>query len=522
MTTTDHRRSRRLAGGVGPAASNRAGEKQSGEKQSGDKQVGPGRGPLVVTADLDLLDHVLAAAAAAGVEPTVVDDPVAARASWRTQEMVIVGEDRARQLAQLALPRRAEVFLVGVEAARDELDRWSAPLGAAVVVLPDSSAWLTTAISDVTGRSARGGLVLSVIGGCGGVGHLEFGGGSRGRRRSPGHRHDAGRPRSARGRDRSADGRRRQVGLALGPAALCPGTRGGPERPPATGRGVGVLASDRGPDGDAPIGIDAVRSVLTSAARHHRLVVLDLPREASAASREALRCSDQAVLLAGSDVRGVAAGRQQAGRLRETLTPVSAVVRVARGGGIDPQVVAETLGLELLAVLGEDPVCGGPPRAVASRRGVPRSALAKTSQAVLESVGSDPQARRVSSGRADRLDQIRTALVALGRPHNPADVAEVMRAEGHAGQRFVIVRDGRGAAPGERGGRAARSAVGGSRVSPTSWSTAPGRCSSTEGRAWRTTGDQVCRRSQVRKLAQRLAASVVAGSTTPRRSSTPG
>ena len=365
----------------------RAGEKQFADKQSGGKQLRPGGGPLVVTADLDLLDHVLAAAAAAGVEPTVVDDPVAARASWRTQQMVIVGEDRARQLAQLALPRRAEVFLVGVEATRDELDRWSAPLGAAVVVLPDSSGWLTTAISDVTGRSARGGLVLAVIGGCGGVGTSSLAAGLA-----------VGA--AAQGVDTmlvDLDPLGAGIDLLMGVEDK-PGWRwsrlGSAQGHVADLRdhlpqvaGVSVLASDRGPDGDAPLGIDAVRSVLTSAARHHRLVVLDLPREASAASREALRCSDQAVLLAGADVRGVATGRQQAGRLRETLTPVSAIVRVARGGGVDPQVVAESLGLELLAVLGDDPSLrraaeSGEPPGRASR-----GALAKTSQAVVESLG---------------------------------------------------------------------------------------------------------------------------------------
>ena len=347
----------------------------------------PPRGPLVITADLELLDHVLAAAAAAGVEPHVVDDAAAARSLWRAEQMIIVGRDRARQLASLALPRRAEVFLVGVESTRVELDQWSAPLGAAVIVLPEGSAWLTTAISDVTGRAARTGLVLAVVGGCGGIGASTL-----------------------------------AAGLAVGAAARGIGTMlvdldplgagidllmGVENRPGwrwsrlATAQGhladlsdhlpriadVGVLASDRTADGDLPIGVDAVRSVLTSAARHHRLVVLDLPREGSTASREALRCADRAVVLVGADVRGVAAGRQLIGRLSDTTTPLSAVVRVPRGGGIEPRMVAETLGLDLLAVLGEDPGLrrsgdGGEPPGRS-----PRSPLAKTSHAVLESVG---------------------------------------------------------------------------------------------------------------------------------------
>ncbi len=344
------------------------------------------RGPLVITSDVELLDHVLAAAAAAGVEPRVIDDAAAARSRWRDEQMVIVGRDRARQLASLALPRRAEVFLVGVEADRVELDRWSAPLGAAVILLPESSPWLTTAISDVTGRTARTGLVLSIVGGCGGVGASTFA---------------AGLAVGAASRGISSllvdlDPLGGGIDLVMG-VENRPGWRWS-RLSGAQGHladlsdhlprvaDVSVLASDRGPAAEVPLGGDAVRSVLTSAARHHRLVVVDLPRQPSAASLEALRCSDRAVVLAAADVRGVTAGRQVAGWLADSSTPVSAVVRTVRGG-IEPRMVAETLGVELLGVLGEDQALrrsgdsGEPPGRS------PRSALAKAGLAVLESTG---------------------------------------------------------------------------------------------------------------------------------------
>lgn len=344
------------------------------------------KGPLVITGDVELLDHVLAASAAAGVEPRVIDDASAARSLWRAEAMVIVGRDRARQLAALALPRRAEVFLVGVAAERVELDQWSAPLGAAVIVLPESSAWLTTAISDVTGRAAGAGLTVSIVGGCGGIGASTFaaslavGAASRGIGAMLVDLDPLG------GGIDLVMGVENRPGWRWGRLAAAQGHLADLSDHLPRIADVSVLASDRVPVPQPVLGGDAVRSVLTSATRHHRLVVVDLPRQPSAASLEALRCSDQVVLLAGADVRGVTAGRQVAGWLADCATPMSTVVRTTRGG-IEPRLVAETIGVELLGVLGEDQALrragdsGEPPGRS------PRGALAKAGQAVLESVG---------------------------------------------------------------------------------------------------------------------------------------
>ena len=73
-----------------------------------------GPGPAVVlTADLELLDQVLAVAAAADVEPHVVTDAGSVRPLWTSASTVVVGVDQAARLASLVLPRRPDVFVVG-------------------------------------------------------------------------------------------------------------------------------------------------------------------------------------------------------------------------------------------------------------------------------------------------------------------------------------------------------------------------------------------------------------------------
>jgi secretion/DNA translocation related CpaE-like protein len=125
---------------------------------------------VVVTADLELLDHVLAVAAAAGVEPQVVADAGSLRSVWATAATVVVGVDQAQQLASMVLPRRPDVFVVGEEASHDEVCTWSLPLGAAVVLLPSGANRLTTALVDATGQGHGDGRVIAVVGGCGGAG----------------------------------------------------------------------------------------------------------------------------------------------------------------------------------------------------------------------------------------------------------------------------------------------------------------------------------------------------------------
>jgi len=342
---------------------------------------------VVVTGDLELLDHVLAVAAAAGVEPEVVRDAGSVRPVWSAATTVIVGVDQAPDLATMVLPRRPQVFVVGEEWARDDVCAWSLPLGAAVVLLPSGAHRLTTALVDATG-SHRGGQLVAVIGGSGGVGAstvaagLTFVGAQDGLRtllvdadplgggidllvgaeRVPGWRW----PRldSARGHLGSLTGQLPQVDE------------------------VDVLSMSRssrergaGPDAEQ------MQSVLLSAGRSHQLVVVDVPRQLTPAGREALKRADRVLLVVAAQLRAIAAAQTVVDQIEDTCTDLSVLVRLVKPRSVPASAVADGLGLRLLASVGEDPSLGG-----GSARGEPpgraaRSVLSRTCRTVLQTLG---------------------------------------------------------------------------------------------------------------------------------------
>lgn len=310
--------------------------------------------PLVVTADLELLDHVLAATAAVGVEPSVTADAGSLRSAWAGAPLVLIGADLAAQCAELVLPRRTEVYVVGAAEDAPEAARWSAPLGAAVIGLPDGSGLLTAAIADVTGRPAGSGVTVAVLGGSGGVGAstvaagLAVGAASRGL--------------SAMLVDLDPCGG--GIDLLVGAEAVA-GWRW-PRLSTATGHigdltghlpraaGIDVLSAARGADGTVEVGPDPVRAVLLSASRSHRLVVVDLARTAPVVSAEVLRRADHTLMVVGASVRGVAAAQQRVRQIPDIATAIRVVARMPRHGGIEPRLVADALELPLAGALAED------------------------------------------------------------------------------------------------------------------------------------------------------------------------
>lgn len=331
--------------------------------------------PLVVTADDQLLDAVLAAAAAAEVTPTLVSDAGSARRAWPDAAVVLVGVDQAAAVTAARLGTRSGVLIVSDVDRQAEACRWSVPLGAAVVVLPEAMSSLTTSLAMATGPAGDG-RVVAAIGGRGGVGTSTLVAGLAWAAAETGSRAAAVDLDPLGGGLDLLVGAEREPGWRWPRLAAAQGHLSG-----LTGRlpsveGIDVLAMARWSEegDDAPeVGPTAVAAVLDSLARSHALVAVDLPRTVNPAVGQALQRADTCLLVVPADVRGVAAGRQLGARLRRLHADLRVVVRSGRGGGLAPEAVAAGMMLPLAGVLAHD---GAVP--AAADRGDPPGRAART------------------------------------------------------------------------------------------------------------------------------------------------
>lgn len=305
---------------------------------------------LLVSRDPALVETAMAAAAAAGTTLDVVRDPAVVRARWRGSPVVLVGVEMAPLVCGIALEPRPDVHLLGGSLA--ELAAWSAPLQASVLLLPDHSALLT----DVLGRGRQpvgDALVVRVLGGSGGVGASTV---------ACALAQQAVR-RATTAAVVELDPCGGGLDVLLG-AEEEPGWRW-PDLRHAVGRvdslvgslpsaaGVDVVSHARPEPDQPPAGLpsaEAVRAVIASLTRTHSLVVLDagLAGEGSGEGWPGQR----QVLVCGADVRQVVAARQRIAS--RGWHDVELVVRVGAGRPVEPQAVADGLGLPLLGVVRDD------------------------------------------------------------------------------------------------------------------------------------------------------------------------
>lgn len=309
--------------------------------------------PLLVARDARVVEQVLAAAAAAGVQPELAREAAQIRASWRSASCILVSAEMAPLVCGIALEPRPGVHLVG--ASLPELADWSAMLQASVLVLPDQTALLTAVLDQghATGGDAR---VVRVVGGSGGLGVSTLCC-ALGQRAA-----DRGLAAAVVELDPTGGG----LDLVLG-AETAPGWRWHDLRQAAghidslVGRlpnvsGVDVVAHSRpeavagGAGGQHGLpGAEAVRAVLASLSRTHDLVVLD-----AGLGSEAVEAwpGQRQLLVCGADVRGVVAAQSRAWSLG--LHDVELVVRTGAARRIAPELVAETLGIPLLGSFADD------------------------------------------------------------------------------------------------------------------------------------------------------------------------
>jgi len=337
----------------------------------------------VVTADDELLDHILSVTAAVGMEPQVASDPGTLRPSWSSAPAVLIGVDQAAAVAAMVLPRRADVYVLGRAEDQDVVHQWSMPLGAAVLTLPDGAGWLATALADASSQRTGSGQLICVVGGSGGVGAstcaagLAFVGARLGGRTMLVDADPLG------GGIDLLVGAERVDGWRWPRLAAARGHLGdlGGQLPQV--EGVDVLSMARGGASGAP-DAEQMTSVALSAVRSHRLTVVDVPRSLGPAAREAVRRADRVLLVVQADVRGVAAGRELVREVDQSCRDLSLLVRVGRVRGLDARTVATGLGLDLAGVVSEDAALvtaadsGDPPARS------PRSALARTCRTILE------------------------------------------------------------------------------------------------------------------------------------------
>lgn len=342
-----------------------------------------GSAVLVLTADPVLARHLLSVLAAIGLaaDEPVADDAV--RRSWRSAGAVLVGQDRAERVAELSLPGRGDVYVVGHDDDRPQAYAWSSRLRAAVLTLPGGAPDLAEALSALVDDGGRGG-VLALVGGSGGVGTttlaaaLALSGARSGLRTLLvdadlvgggidvllGAEHLSGwrwdRFESARG----------HLGDLTGQLPHCDG--------------VDVLTVDRSSPVSTALRPEQVVAVVGSASRSHDLTVVDLPRHLDPGHDEVLRRASEVLLVVRADVRGVAAADLVARGLVPRCRELGVVVRTGRGHALDATLVADALELPLAGVLEEDPAI-----AAAAERGdppvrSPRSALVRLCARLLD------------------------------------------------------------------------------------------------------------------------------------------
>lgn len=302
------------------------------------------RSVLLVTGRAALAEAVAAVGAALGVTIDVRADVDSAGPVWPASGLVLLGDDVA---ARGVPSRRAAVVVVAPSGAPDRLWRTALEIGAEhVAVLPEDHEWLLHRLDRHADPGSATGLVVGVVGGCGGAGATTL---------SACLAVTAAARRSTALVD--ADPWGAGVDAILGshdePGLRWADLQGlrGPVRSAALCgalphvRGASVLSWGCGPAAEPHP--EAVESVLEAARRHFGLVVVDLPRAPSPSATAALAAVDVVLLLVPAQVRATLAAARVLSALRPVAGDVRLVVRGPSPGGLAAEQVAAALDLPL-------------------------------------------------------------------------------------------------------------------------------------------------------------------------------
>ena len=294
----------------------------------------------LVSADPRLVNLAQACAAAVGTPLSVTSDLRAISTVWRTPSPVLIGSDQIREVVARALPRRDHVYLVGQADAYEDLCRWSVPLGALVIQLPDGNKWLSQVIAGrATGSDS--GTVVGLTSGAGGIGVSTLcvclalaavqdsksvalvdcdamGGGLDlllGAENTPGWRWDK---------------LRNAVGQIADITPMLP-----------TAEGITVVSMER--SDPVPVPDEALEAVVDCLTRTHDLVFVDLGRSEQRATGVVRRN----VIVTNQTVRAVAATRERV----KSLDSSQCGLAVRKPGSVSPNDAARAIDIPLICTL---------------------------------------------------------------------------------------------------------------------------------------------------------------------------
>jgi secretion/DNA translocation related CpaE-like protein len=332
----------------GPSGRNRHPRARGQGPDPGAWLPGDGGDILLVTGFDVLRGEVERIVAAAGGQLRVAPDASAAVQFWDTASVVLVGSD----IRELPPRRRAPAVLVGLGGEGDSLWHLAAVLGAdRVAVLPDAATWLAEYLSRSKSPEA-GGLVLGIMGGCGGAGATTT---------AAWVAHAAA---DAGVRVLLVDGDPWGGGLELALAAEeSPGLRW-PDLSDASGSIDPAQLAEALPvaggfsflswpgNRERHVGVDpaTLGGVLDAARRGYELVVVDIGRSTDSLRTFAWDC-DRLLLVAPAQLKAAVA----CARLLHELPPLEAslLVRGKAGAALDAPLIADAVGLPLQGIIPE-------------------------------------------------------------------------------------------------------------------------------------------------------------------------
>jgi secretion/DNA translocation related CpaE-like protein len=320
---------------------------------AGSGRHGEGMSPvLLVTRHDDVRAAVLRLAALAGTPVQVEATGAGARSAWRAASVVVVGPDCT---GNEGLTRREGVLLVTIHPPDAATWQRAVEVGAeAVLTLPEAEHRVLEAFVAAGEPSQPRGVVVGVVGGCGGAGASTLGAalGLTAARAGSAALVDA---------DPIGGGIDVLLGAEHTPGARWPDLAGTRGRLSAAAlldavprvHGLAVVSWDRGDP--IPLPTAAAASVLDAAVRGATTVVVDLPRQVDASTEVLVAGCDVLLVVVPATVRATAASARLVARLAHLAPVPGLIVREAGAPRLAPADITAALGLDLRAVLPNEP-----------------------------------------------------------------------------------------------------------------------------------------------------------------------